>query len=94
MTWLCIFFWVVDSTELWINGKLTDYAQAATKQHRIVAGCANSDADDMAAAEMKKQQSQATSVGAILAKKDREVKDSATQPQSFVSTIQVLSIEL
>jgi len=73
--------------ELWINGKLTDYAQAATKQHRIVAGCANSDADDMAAAEMKKQQSQATSVGAILAKKDREVKDSATQPQSFTNSL-------
>ena len=34
------------STELWINGKLTDYAQAATKQNRIVPGCAHADAEE------------------------------------------------
>lgn len=65
--------------ELWINGKLTDYAQAATKQNRIIPGCANSESEETAAEMIKPK--------ANNLKKDnaqREVKDSAAQPQSYV----------
>jgi hypothetical protein len=64
---------------------LTDYAQAATKQHKIVPGCSNAE-DDAAAAELKKSKT-ASSSTASPAKKDREVKDSAVQPQGYVSSL-------
>lgn len=70
---------VCHQIELWINGKLTDYAQAATKQNRIIPGCANSDSEDTATEMVKPKASSL--------KKDngqREVKDSAAQPQSYV----------
>lgn len=67
-------------TELWINGKLTDYAQAATKQNRIIPGCANSDSDDTVAEMVKPKASNLKKDNA-----QREVKDSAAQPQSYVS---------
>ena len=59
---------------------MTDYAQAATKQNRIIPGCASSEFDEVAtemarpkASNLKKDNSQ-----------QREVKDSAVQPQSYV----------
>ena len=63
--------------ELWINGKLTDYAQAASKQNKIVAGCS----------EIEETFPEPTKKKASSLKKDsglREVKDSAAQPQSYV----------
>ena len=59
---------------------MTDYAQAATKQNRIIPGCASSEFDEVAtemarpkASNLKKDNAQ-----------QREVKDSAAQPQSYV----------
>ena len=66
-------------TELWINGKLTDYAQAATKQHRIIPGCANSESEDAIADMVKPKASNLKKDSGL-----REVKDSAAQPQSYV----------
>lgn len=66
--------------ELWINGKLTDYAQAATKQNRIIPGGPTTDADESAAEIVKPNK-------ASIQKKDnaqREVKDSAAQPPNYV----------
>lgn len=66
--------------ELWINGKLTDYAQAATKQNRIIPGCANSESEETVAEMIKPKASNLKKDNA-----QREVKDSAAQPQSYVS---------
>lgn len=69
------------STEMWINGKLTDYAQAATKQNRIIPGCANSESEETAAEMIKPKASNLKKDNA-----QREVKDSAAQPQGYVSS--------
>lgn len=66
--------------ELWINGKLTDYAQAATKQNKIVAGCASSETEETFPEPIKKKASSLKKDSGL-----REVKDSAAQPQSYVS---------
>ncbi|KAI9562208.1 hypothetical protein GHT06_013173 [Daphnia sinensis] len=68
--------------ELWINGKLTDYAQAATKQNRIIPGCANSESEETAAEMIKPKASNLKKDNA-----QREVKDSAAQPQSYMNTL-------
>lgn len=69
-----------DFTELWINGKLTDYAQAATKQNRIIPGCASSEFDEVATEMARPKTSNLKKDNA----QQREVKDSAAQPQSYV----------
>ena len=72
--------WSSPPVELWINGKLTDYAQAATKQNRIIPGGPSTDSDEMAVEVVKPK-------GNHNGKKDsaqREVKDSAAQSPSYV----------
>lgn len=64
---------------------MTDYAQAATKQNKIVPGCANADAEETIAEMVKPK--------VVSVKKDaaqREVKDSAAQSQTYVSCEQFL----
>jgi len=68
--------------ELWINGKLTDYAQAASKQNKIVAGCASSEVEESFPEPVKKKASSLKKDSGL-----REVKDSAAQPQSYMNTL-------
>ena len=84
---LFFFCFVLLPIELWINGKLTDYAQAASKQHRIVPGCANSDNEEAAVETKKPKSSSIFSGSSGFAKKEsglRNELDSATQPQGYV----------
>lgn len=72
-------FNLISFLELWINGKLTDYAQAATKQNRIIPGGPTTDAEESIPETMKPSKGNQ--------KKDsvqREVKDSAAQAPSYV----------